>query len=206
MADKSRSQIYTELPSLEYPQHNLPLLLLWSAQCTGRTQQKLYAWAKSDHGTEEYHRLVETLVHPMGLAETALVLGAVKTFVQIYRHESQPQEIAHFSQLIDVLKSIREGTLPTLDHMSKAFDLVLRKQVNGTEYQIIHQILALNSTPTYRQCELEQLYWKCRYTGPRSHYDAVKAMNTSIYRSSLPFRAIPTQDKRAWVEEENNSR
>ena len=142
----------------------------------------------------------------MGLAETALILGAVKTFVQIYGHESQPQEIAPLSQLIDVLKGMRERASPTLDHMSKAFDLVLREHVNGTEYQIIHQILALDPTPTYRQCELEQLYWKCRCTGPRSHYDAVKAMNTSIYRGSLTFRAIPTQDKRAWVEEENNSR
>ena len=112
----------------------------------------------------------------MVLAETALILGAVKTLLQIYLHESQPQEIAHFSKLVDVLKSMREGALPTLDHMSKAFALVLREQVNGTEYQIIHQILALNSTPTYRLCELEQLYWKCRCTPPRSHDDAVEAM------------------------------
>ena len=66
----------------------------------------------------------------MGLAETALILGAVKILLQIYLHESQPQKIAHFSQLIDVLKSMREGALSTLDHMSKAFDLVLREQIN----------------------------------------------------------------------------
>ena len=112
----------------------------------------------------------------MGLAETALILRAVNTFIRIYRHEPQPQEIAPLSQLVDVLKGMREQASPTLDHISKAFDLVLREYVNEPEYQIIHQILILDPTPTYRQCKSEQLYWKCRCTPPRSHDDGVKAM------------------------------